>query len=62
MVFDWKFSKECNVNEAYILGPNRIKIIDFKNNFLHVVGYSHSINCKISLKNLIKKFFRSKKI
>ena len=59
--FDWVVPKEWNIKDAYILGPNGKKILDLKNNFLHVVGYSHSINAKISLVNLKKKIFSDPK-
>ena len=59
--FDWEVPKEWNIKDAYILGPNGKKILDLKNNFLHVVGYSHSINAKISLGNLKKKIFSNPK-
>ena len=59
--FDWEVPKEWNIKNAYILGPNGKKILDLKNNFLHVVGYSHSINAKISLVNLKKKIFSDPK-
>ena len=54
--FDWKIPKEWNISDAYILDPNNKKIIDFKINNLHLVGYSIPINKLISKKELIKKF------
>ena len=39
-VFDWKIPPEWNVSEAYVLDVNNKKIIDFKENNLHLVGYS----------------------
>ena len=38
--FDWTVPKEWNVKDAYILKPDGTKICDFKNNNLHLVGYS----------------------
>ena len=49
-VFDWTIPEEWDVKEAYILTPDKKKICSFKDNNLHLVGYSHSINKKISLK------------
>ena len=51
-VFDWKVPKEWNIKNAYILDPNGNKIIDFKENNLHVVGYSTPINTTLSLQEL----------
>jgi len=51
-VFDWNVPPEWNVKDAYILDKNNKKIVDFKNNNLHLVGYSTPIN----------KFFSKKKL
>jgi len=51
-VFDWNVPPEWNVKAAYILDKNNKKIVDFKNNNLHLVGYSTPIN----------KFFSKKKL
>ncbi len=55
-VFDWKIPNEWNISDAYVLDPNNKKIIDFKINNLHLVGYSIPINKLISKDELIKKF------
>ena len=39
-VFDWKIPKVWNVKEAYLIDPTDKKIIDFKKNNLHLIGYS----------------------
>jgi len=49
-VFDWKIPSEWNVYDAYVLDKNGEKIIDFKKNNLHLVGYSIPAN-KILNKN-----------
>jgi aminopeptidase-like protein len=54
-VFDWKIPPQWEINDAYILDKNKKKIIDFKKNNLHVVGYSHKINKNIKLDGLLKK-------
>ncbi len=54
-VFDWKVPKEWEINDAYILDKNNNKIIDFKKNNLHLVGYSYPVDKKIKLKDLLKK-------
>lgn len=43
-VFDWKVPPEWNVKDAYVLDKFNKKIIDFKKNNLHLVGYSIPIN------------------
>ena len=49
-VFDWKIPPEWNVKEAYIKDKYGKKIIDFKNNNLHLVSYSIPIKKKITKK------------
>jgi aminopeptidase-like protein len=61
-VFDWTIPNEWNVNDAYILDKFNNKIIDFKENFLHLVGYSKKINKSISRDELLKSLIVYKKI
>ncbi len=56
-VFDWIIPQEWNVSEAYILDKKNKKIIDFKNNNLHLMGYSIPINKYISKHKLFKHFY-----
>ena len=51
-VFDWTVPKEWHVKEAYIIDPDGKKICDFKENNLHLVGYSHSVNKSVPLQEL----------
>ena len=51
-VFDWTIPNEWNIKEAYIIAPSGERIVDFKNNNLHVVGYSKPVNVEISLEEL----------
>lgn len=60
-VFDWRIPQEWNISDAFIIDKNGKKIIDFKKNNLHVVGYSKPINKTISRDNLLKNLFTIKK-
>ena len=51
-VFDWTVPKEWHVNEAYIITPSGDHICDFKQNNLHLVGYSTPFNKTIPLSEL----------
>jgi len=50
--FDWVIPKEWNVCDAYIIDPDGIKICDFKENNLHLVGYSTPIDAFLSFDEL----------
>lgn len=39
-VFDWVVPREWCVNDAYIITPSGKKICNFKENNLHLLGYS----------------------
>jgi aminopeptidase-like protein len=52
-VFDWTIPPEWNVKDAFVKFNDK-KIIDFKKNNLHLLGYSCPIKKKISL-NILKK-------
>ena len=56
-VFDWVIPPEWNIKEAYIVDKNGVKIVDFKNNNLHIIGYSINVNRIIKKKDLIKNLF-----
>jgi aminopeptidase-like protein len=51
-IFDWTIPPEYTVNEAYIADSAGNKIIDFKENNLHLVSYSNSINALLSFEEL----------
>ena len=53
--YDWIVPKEWKVNDAYISDLNGKKIVDFKKNNLHLIGYSHSIEKTMFYKDLDKK-------
>ena len=60
-VFDWNVPPEWNVSDAYILDKNDKKIIDFKNNNLHLVGYSIPVKKHVSKQELFKNLYFLKK-
>ena len=47
--YDWLVPQEWKVRSAYIITPNGHKICDFTVNNLHIVGYSVSVDKKLSL-------------
>ena len=59
-IFDWTVPKEWMINKAFIKF-DRKKIIDFKDNNLHVINYSYPINKIMDLKELNKFLISSKK-
>jgi aminopeptidase-like protein len=50
--FDWNIPKEWSINEAWISDLSGKKIIDFKENNLHVMGYSTPVNKVVTMKEL----------
>jgi aminopeptidase-like protein len=51
-VFDWTVPDEWNVISAKIYSPNGDLIVDFDKNNLFLMGYSDSINTKLTLEEL----------
>jgi aminopeptidase-like protein len=51
-VFDWTIPKEWNIRDAYIKGPGGKKVIDFKQQNLHVLQYSVPVRLKMPLQEL----------
>ena len=51
-IFDWETPYEWNIDEAYIEDENGNKIIDFKNNNLHILGYSEPVDITIPFSEL----------
>ena len=56
-VFDWNIPEEWNVTDAYVIDKYKNKIIDFKKNNLHLVGYSVPIKKNITKKELFKNLY-----
>lgn len=51
-VFDWEVPLEWAIRNAYVIGPDGSKIIDFQQSNLHVVGYSVPVDLRVSLDEL----------
>lgn len=56
-VFDWNIPEEWNVRDAYVIDKYNDRIIDFKKNNLHLVGYSIPIKKNITKKELFKNLY-----
>lgn len=52
VTFDWNTPYEWNINDAYVEDENGIKIIDFKKNNLHILGYSEPVDITIPFSEL----------
>ena len=55
--FDWTVPKEWKINDAWIKDPEGKKICAFKDNNLHIVGYSVPFHGKLSLSELQERLF-----
>ena len=53
-VFDWQVPSEWNVKDACLIDKYNKKIIDFKRNNLHLVGYSIPLKKKLSKNQILK--------
>jgi len=51
-VFDWTVPNEWHIEEAYIEDSSGNKVVDFKDNNLHVMGYSQAVNVFMDLREL----------
>ena len=52
--YDWTIPNEWNIIDAYVEDSSGKKIIDFKNNNLHLVSYSQPVDKTMSYPELIK--------
>jgi aminopeptidase-like protein len=50
--FDWIVPDEWNIRDAYIIGPDGDKVVDFKQSNLHVLGYSEPVDQELTLEQL----------
>lgn len=51
-VFDWAIPDEWNIRDAYIADETGRRVIDFRQNNLHVVGYSIPVSAEMSREEL----------
>ena len=56
-VYDWKVPFEWNIKNAYVIDKFGNKIIDFKKNNLHVMGYSSPVKRAFKKEDLLKKLY-----
>ncbi|OGX27155.1 MAG: aminopeptidase [Omnitrophica WOR_2 bacterium RIFCSPHIGHO2_02_FULL_48_11] len=61
-VFDWTVPKEWNIQDAYVSDAKGKKVIDFKKNNLHVVGYATPVNKTVTLAELQEHLYSDKKL
>jgi len=57
VAFDWTVPDEWNIKNAYITDELGNKIVDFKENYLHVVGYSDAVDTWVNLEELNKHLY-----
>ena len=55
--FDWAVPDEWNIEDAYVLNKKGERVIDFRKNNLHVVGYSEPVDLELSLEELKTRLF-----
>jgi aminopeptidase-like protein len=51
-IFDWTVPKEWNIRDAYIKDRDGRRVVDFRDNNLHVVNYSVPVHARLSLGEL----------
>lgn len=56
-VFDWTVPKEWSIKDGFIENEFGEKIVDFKNNNLHIMGYSTSVDQWVNLDKLKEYIF-----
>jgi aminopeptidase-like protein len=51
-VYDWVVPPEWSIRDAFVIGPGGEKVIDFRQNNLHVVQYSEPVDVELDLDDL----------
>lgn len=51
-VYDWTIPDEWNINDAYIADGSGARVVDFRENNLHVVGYSRPVRARMAFSEL----------
>jgi aminopeptidase-like protein len=47
-ILDWEVPREWNVRDAYVVGPQGERVIDFRRHNLHLLNYSVPVRAKVS--------------
>lgn len=58
-VFDWEVPKEWNLTEGYIENSAGKRILDFRENNLHIMGYSVPVDQYMTLEQLKEHLLQS---
>jgi len=51
-VLDWVVPEEWNIRDAFVANESGTRVIDFRQNNLHVVGYSEPVSAEMTLEEL----------
>ncbi len=55
--FDWVVPDEWTIGDAFVEDAQGNRLLDFRKNNLHVVGYSEPVDCWLSREELEKRLF-----